>query len=64
MNGVIQAGGLTTMSDSIATTITPFMTNISPLATGTPPLAGNPFALPTITAPSPLEFMKNMASLI
>jgi hypothetical protein len=62
MNGVIQTGGLTTMSDTIPTTMTPFMASISPLATGTPPLSGNPFALPMVTPVPALEFMKNLVS--
>jgi hypothetical protein len=60
MNGVLQTGGLTTMSDLMGTTMTPFLASMSPLATGTPPLTGNPFALPTVTAPAPLEFMKSL----
>ncbi|KAI6174961.1 MAM domain and Concanavalin A-like lectin/glucanases superfamily domain-containing protein [Aphelenchoides bicaudatus] len=60
MNGVLQTGGLTTMSDSAGTTMTPFLASISPLATGTPPLSGNPFSLPMMTPAQPLEFMKNL----
>lgn len=62
MNGVVQTGGLTTMSDSLSvTTMAPFLAGISPLATGTPPLTGNPFSFPVVTPPSiPLEFMRNL----